>query len=773
MVTQDLNVPSAARSFVGFIRNRPLVAIVLGLVFVFAFAPGLGRLQANFTYRGFFYSEDPLLTAFDAFERQFGNDDAVIVAVHSPSGIFDEDSAKHIIEVTEELWKVPEVIRVDSISNYNWVHAEGDELIVEPFIPDDQPLTEALLAARKAVAADHEVIPRYLLSEDAKTAMIFATVKPGIEAPPNAPKIVGGVRELTQRLAKSDHVYHLSGGPAITLGFQEASEGDLSLNGAVLAMVILTLGILLRSFIGIVLSLVVVFLSIITGFGFGGYLGIEITNITVILPQILIAIGVADSVHVLVTFFRAMSQGATKTEAAEYSLLKNFMPTLVTSITTAAGFVTFASADLKPIVGLGIMAGFGTIVAWLLTYFVLGGLMFILPIRRKLMPEARKEASDARARAFTNFLVANRTAVLGGFGLLSVVAIAMALQNSVNSDPMKYFREEFPVRVAMEFIEDHVGGARGVELAIDSGTEEGVKDPSFLAKVEAFQAWVETLPTVTRTISIIDILKMTNRSLHGDDPSAYVLPDNRQAVGQELFLYQMSLPQGMNINDRVTIKNDAMRMTVLWTLQTSNEVTNQIARIEAKGKEMGLAVSATGKNRIWQSMNGYVVRAFITSLSLAIFLISGILIIFFKSWRIGLIAMIPNAIPLIIGGGVLYALGKPLDVGVALVTAVCLGIAVDDTIHVLSNYIRIRREGASSYEAVVDILAGTSPALVTTSIILVLSFGTLAFGTFVPNIYFGVMTAIILSVALITDLTFLPAMLLGDQRAPESGPSGG
>lgn len=764
-MSEDIKVPHVARRFVGFIRTRPAVALLLGLALVGALVPGLGGLKPNFTYRGFFYPTDPLLTSFDAFERQFGNDDSVILVVHSPDGIFDATSAEHVVAITEELWKVPEVIRVDSISNYNWVHADGDELIVEPFIPKDEALSSELLDTRRAVALDHEVIPKYLLSEDAKTAMIFATVKPGLDAPPNAPKIVGGVRELVKTMGRDDHDYYISGGPAITLGFQEASETDLALNGAVLIMVIVTLGVLLRSVIGIVLSLLVVFLSIFAGFGFGGYLGIEITNITVILPQILIAIGVADAVHILVTHLQALSRGAERKEAAEYALLKNFMPTVVTSITTAAGFVTFASAELKPIAGLGIMASFGTLIAWLISYLVLGSLIFIVPIRRKLITEEKKAATDGRTRAFTDILVRHRTAILVGYGALCVLALVLATQNSVNSDPMKYFRKSFPVRVAMDFIESQVGGARGVELAIDAGVDEGVKEPEFLGKVEAFQDWVETLPSVTRTISIIDILKMTNRSLHGDDPSKYILPSQRDAVGQELFLYQMSLPQGMNINDRITIKNDAMRMTVLWTLATSSEVVEQIREIELKGKEMGLSVSATGKNRIWQSMNGYVVQAFITSLSLALFLISGILIVFFRSWRIGLIAMIPNAVPLIIGGGVLFAIGKTLDVGVALVTAVCLGIAVDDTIHVLSNFVRLEREGKSSYDAVAEILSGTGPALMTTSIILVLSFGTLGFGTFVPNIYFGIMTAIILTVALVTDLTFLPAMLLGDRKS--------
>lgn len=765
-MTADIKVPSIARTFVSLIKSHPLVSLCLSFILVGLCIPGLSNLKPNFTYRGFFYPDDPLLVSFDRFERQFGNDDSVVLAIHNSSGLFNKKSAELLQTLTREMWKIPEVIRVDSLSNYNWVHAEGDDLIVEPFLPDDQPITESLLNQRKNLALKHEILPRYLISEDTQTTMIFAAIKPGIDAPPNAPLIVNAVRKLRERYQDNNHKMYISGGPAITLGFQEASEKDLVLNLAVLGSTIILLGLLLRSIWGITLSLCVVFMTILASFGFGGWLSIEITNITVVLPQIMIAIGVADSVHILVSYFQALKQGSSNAEAAEYSLLKNFLPTLITSITTSAGFLTFLSAELKPIVGLGTMAGMGTLMAWLLTYTVLGALLFIIPIKRRVSPTHQSQISYARAQFVGDFLEKNRTPTIVSFGLLSVVSLFLASQNTINSDPFKYFIEGFPLRVANNFIEENIGGARGLELSIEAGREEGIKDPKFLKKVEEFQNWINTLPSVTRTVSIIDILKMTNRSLNGDNSNAYTLPSSLEMVAQELFLYQMSLPQGMNINDRITIKNDALRMTVLWTIRTSQQTTEQIAVIEAKGKSMGLSVSATGKNRIWQSMNGYVVRAFIFSLGLALLLISGILIIFFRSFSLGLLAMVPNGIPLFIGGGVLYILDKPLDVGVALVTAVCLGIAVDDTIHVLSNYVRLRREGKSDKEAVVDILLKTGPALITTSIILVLSFGVLAFGTFTPTIYFGVMTAIILSVALITDLSFLLAILLSGSKRP-------
>ncbi|MEL7368356.1 MAG: efflux RND transporter permease subunit, partial [Myxococcota bacterium] len=234
---------------------------------------------------------------------------------------------------------------------------------------------------------------------------------------------------------------------------------------------------------------------------------------------------------------------------------------------------------------------------------------------------------------------------------------------------------------------------------------------------------------------------------------------------------QMSLPTGMNLNDRISIKNDAVRVTVLWTISTSQEVVKRIEQIEKMTAEMGLNVVVTGKNRILHSMNGYVVHSLLTSLGSALILISVTIALFFRSLTMGLLAMLPNTIPLAIGGSVLYALDKPIDIGTALVTSVVLGIAVDDTIHVISNFQRLRREGRSRTASIADILSNTTPALVTTSVILVSTFGIFTFGTFTPNIYFGLTVAIILTVALAIDLTFLPALLAwnaGDKKARRS-----
>ena len=513
--------------------------------------------------------------------------------------------------------------------------------------------------------------------------------------------------------------------------------------------------------VGILLPFFVIIMSISAVLGFAGWIGIKFNNLTATVPHILIAISVADAVHILVTFFQFRSAGLERKQAAHQTLVKNLQPTLLTSISTAIGFYSFASAEILPIVYMGILAGTGTLLAWAITIFILGPLMAYLPVKVKAKPQAIKpDQAHPLAIRYAGWLQRHRFAIIGVFVLFTGTAVYLALQNEINSNPFKYFAEDVPTRVANEFAEERIGGMLGMEITIDSGVADGVKDPEFLKKVEAYQEWIDDLPHISKTLAITDIIKQTNRSLEGDRQSAYVIPDDQDLVAQEMFLYSMSLPQNMDLNNRVTLDNDMLRLTAMSSLHDSKQSLKEIARVEAKAKEMGLDAYVTGKMPLYHGMNPYVVNAFIRSISLALVLVSLLMVFTFRSVSLGMLSMIPNTVPLVFGAGLMFLLNKPLDIGTVLVTSTCLGIAVDDTIHFLANYNRWRRLGVSRQEAVAQVITHTGPALAVTTLVLVMAFSTFAFSSFVPNINFGIITAIVLTSALVTDATLLPAMLL-------------
>lgn len=303
----------------------------------------------------------------------------------------------------------------------------------------------------------------------------------------------------------------------------------------------------------------------------------------------------------------------------------------------------------------------------------------------------------------------------------------------------------------------------GTEIVIESGKNEGIKDPEFLKKVDAYQSWLGQQPKVTKTVSIIDILKDMNKTLNEGKEEFYKLPDTQELIAQQLFLYTMNLPQGMDINDRVTLENDALRITAMWTIHDSETALSQIKEYERKAKEMGLDAHVTGKMPLYQSNNEKVVSSFKVSISLAIILVAILLIFGLGSIRLGLLSMLPNTLPLIVGAGFVHIFNQPLDIGTVIVGSICLGIAVDDTIHFLANFKKYIHDGNSPIDSVAKVYSTTAPALITTTVVIVAAFGTFALASFVPNKNFGIFVSIILTFALLIDLTFLPALLMSSK----------
>jgi uncharacterized protein len=745
--------------FVAAVARWPWAAILLGITLVLGLGAGMKHLRADFTHKGFFSSDDPMLLRLEAFERRFGNDEAILLAVRSPSGIFDADSAALVRELTDKMWQVPEVIRVESLATFNWVHGGGDDIVVEPLLPASA--TPQLLEARKRVALAHEVLPGYLIDKDATVTAIIGWIKPGLDAPPNAPAITRPVLEMARLARRGDHEAHVTGNPAATFAFEEVTKADMQrLAPLALGIAALFLALLLRSLVGVLLPFVAVIGAVIAAFGFAGWAGLHQTAASSTIPSTLIAIGIADTLHILVSYFEERRRGQGRKLAARLALDRNLLGTLITTVTTAIAFFSFVSASLKPIVVVGLMTGVGALVTWLVAQLVVGGLLFVIPIRVKPVPVERMATAHRRSGQLVDWIVRHRVAILVASAGVSVASLLVALRLEVNSDPIKYFRQGTPARTANEFLHDTMGNARSFELVVSTGVADGVKDPALLAKVDDYQRWLQAQPGMTRAVSILDPLKATHRALNGDRPEAYRLAGDRETIAQELLLYTMGLPQGMDLNDRLTVNNDALRITVFNRIANSRESVAAIEAVVAEGKRRGLDVEATGKYYLYQHANGYVVRSFLTSLWSASLLIGILMMFFLRSVRLGLVSMLPNLVPLLAGGALLRLMNQPLDMGTALVASVCLGISIDDTAHVLATFAAKRRRGLAPNDALRATLSQTAPALLAINGILILTFGSFATATLLPNINFGILTAAILTFALVADMLLTPALLV-------------
>ena len=759
-MTNKIN--STMDSIAYFVSHSPLKSLSIVLILMCILLPGLKNLEQDFGYRIWFSEDDPNIKNFDRFERRFGNDDNAVILMHSSSGIFDIDSARTLIDITQKLWQIRDVIRVDSLANFNWTHAEDDDLIVEPIMPEDEPLTEDFLLERKKIALNHETLPGYLVSASGDTALIIATLKPALKTEVDYQALISDLRQLLSPYENTgDHQFGISGGAAINDAFRESTSTDLQ---KILPLLFVTVSVILliifKSFGGLVLPWITIIFSMLGTLGMAGHLGIKINNMTAFLPSILIGIGIADSIHILVTYFRFRRAGYNSKKATYQAMMKDIKPTLLTSLSTAIGFLSLIWSPIIPTVNLGLLAGFGSILAWIITIGLLGPLLSLMPLKVAGSVKGTQTLKPSNwVYSYSGWLQSNRYVVIVFFSIAALMASYLAIQNEVNSDTLEYFTDDVPLKQANNAIEKYVGWVSPVDFVIDSGANEGIKDPEFLNRANQWQQWVNDRSYVSKSTSIMDILKATHRALHAGDQAYYTLADDRQMIAQELLLYTMSLPPSLDLNNQITLDNRLIRVTVNWTLRTDNDALNAIKEIESKGEELGLNVYASGKYILWKSLGGYIIPTFFRSIMGALILVSILMCIFLGSIRIGLLSLIPNLLPIVFGASLIYISGTYADVGTSLVASVCLGIAVDDTIHILSSYHSHRINGENPISATALMISHTGTALIITTVILIAGFGTYALGSFVPNVSFGVLTASVLGLALFTDLTLLPAIL--------------
>ncbi len=743
--------------------------MIVALAIMATLLPGLTLVKSDFSYRIWFRDSEPLLKLYDDFQAKFGNDDLVNIIIHSPDGIFDTQTIEIIKEATDQLWLVPDVISVDSITNYQWTTAVEDDLTIEDFIPEEYD-QELLLQKRKLALAD-KTLPDYLINRKATVTNIYAKIKPYFVGAPDDKLIIEKTRELIkkikERLPKDDkHEFYINGSLDINNTFREVSEHDIvTIFPIVMLLIFIFLLYTFKRVIGLILPIVIIVVTTLSTFGFAGYLGIKFNNLIAMVPTILIAIAIADSVHVLVSYFQFRSLGESNVDATRSAFEKNIKPTLLTSISTAIGFLSCTTSDLIPLRDMGILAAFGTMFAWLYTMLIICPVLSLKDVKWDKKAEKTEDQNTfAVATKIVTLVDKYKKHIVFGTIMLSAVFIYYGSKNEVNSNPYDYFSEQVPLTKSNNFTLENLGGFYGPQLVIESGVKDGIKDPKFLQSVDRYQRWLEDKEYISRVTSIVEIVKSMNKSFHGDKEEFYSIPDSRKTIAELLFLYEMSLPQGKDLNDRMTINRDALRMAVLWTTQGSKLSLQRMAMMEDKAKDFGLKAVVTGKIPIYQNMTTFVVKSFFSSITMALIGISILLVIVFGSIKLGLLSMIPNIIPLAIGAGIMTFLHRPIDVGTALVSSVCLGIVVDDTIHFLTTYNLCKNKGMSNKDSLIYVLGTTGAALFWTTAILVVGFGAMIFADFTPNSNFGLLTAIVLTVALVIDLIFLPALLLLEKK---------
>ena len=754
------------------VRWRYLVVLATFGIILTA-ASGARFLGFDTDYRVFFSEGNPQLEAFDKLQDTYTKTDSILFMLIPEDGdVFDQETLALAHELTTEGWQLPYTTRVDSLANYQHTEADEDELVVEDLILEIEDLTPEKIAKVKRIALNEPLLKQRLISPEGHVTAVNVTVRLPQISPDETQILVAEARKLKAHYKEKypNIDIKLTGMVMMSNAFAEAAMKDMStLTPIMFLVVLITLAILLRSFSGTINTLLVIIMSIVSAMGIAGWLGAVITPPVANAPTIILTMAVADAVHLLVSMRQSMKHGMDKHTAIVESIRINFMPVLITSVTTAIGFLTMNFSDAPPFHTLGNVVAIGVMIAFVLSITFLPALAAILPMKVQANDEG--ETGNEIMDKVADFVLAKRKPFFWGTIILTMALVAAIPNNEINDNFVEYFDKTVDFRIASDYGNENLISVYNIEYSLSVKEEGGISEPSFLEGTERFANWLRALPEVQHVNTITDTFKRLNKSMHADDIDWYKLPDDRELAAQYLLLYELSLPYGLDLNDQVDTKKSATRVVATFDNQSTQGMMKlerdiqawldkELPEMEVFGASPGLMFAHIGKRNV---------NSMIIGTSLALILISFILVVALRSRRFGVISLAPNLIPAALAFGIWGVAVGEIGMSLASAAGMTLGIVVDDTVHFLSKYLRARREkGYTPEQAVRYAFHTVGVALWVTTVVLVLGFGVLTFSTFKMNMDMGIMTAMTIAIALIVDFVFLPALLLKtDKRSAD------
>ncbi|NKB70603.1 MAG: MMPL family transporter [Candidatus Latescibacteria bacterium] len=747
--------------------------VLLGSILLALLAgSGAQNLAFNNDYRVFFSDDNPQLQAFEELQRTYTKIDNILFAVEPQEGaVFTPVVLDAIETLTHEAWQLPYMLRVDSISNYQHTEATEDDLIVADLVEGGIDFDSQQLSHAKEIALNEPILRDLLLSGNADMTGVNVTFQMPEKDLDEMPTAVAAARALAAQIEEQYPVrVYLTGMVMLNNSFFEMSMRDMSTLVPLMYLVIIVITFaLVRSISATIGTILVILLSLITAMGLAGWAGIELTPPSSAAPTIIMTLAVADSIHILVALLVAVRRGVNKRDAITESMRLNLSPVTLTSLTTAIGFLSLNFSDSPPFADLGNITAMGVVGALVYSALFLPAFLAVMPMRVK----QRQTQGGQLMERLGDWVVSRHRPVLLVSAVAAAAMLAFVPTNTLNDDFVGYFDDSTTFRQDVDFTTEHLTGAYQLQYSLPAEGSNGVSDPAFLRQADAFVNWLRNQEEVRHVDSITDTFKRLNKNLHGNDPAYYKLPEERQAAAQFLLLYELSLPYGLDLNNRLNIDKSSTQIVATLENLTSSQLRDIAQRGEGwlDDNAPNLAATGIGPAVMFAYISDRNIRSMLVGTFLAVVLISGILVLALRSLKVGVISLVPNLLPAGLSFGLWGLLVGELNMAVSMVSGMSLGIVVDDTVHFLSKYLRARREqGLDAPDAVRYAFSSVGRAIVITSVILVSGFSVLAQSPFALNSSMALLTAIAIGMALLADFFLLPGLLIRFDR--DKAPTG-
>lgn len=791
------NIENKISNFAEFIFDNRIKTLIAIFIIVIGSASQLPRITFDTSTEGFLYKDDPQIIKYNDFRNQFGRDEKIIIAIKTDN-VFSLNFLNKLKQIHEDIEaNTPYIKEVNSIINARKTTGDKDTLIVEDLFANGIPTNQIALQEIKDFAINNPIYKNLYLSEDGTFTTIMITTQTYSGANDNTNNIeefdefsddfeqeksksdeklefitaketnalIKGVESIIQKYQDENIDIYIAGSPIVTKYLQSTLVKDMStFIGYVIITISLILFIMFKRLSGVILPLVLVVLTLITTISWMSIWGIPITSMTQILPSLLLAVGVASTVHLLAMFYHKYDQTHNKKEAIKYAFSHSGLAIAMTSITTAASLLSFAFSSIAPVSYLGLFSSGGVLLVLLLIFTFLPALISLLPLKAKALDNEKGGALNGIMSSIATLAIKSPKSILSISIVVIIISLALASSMNFSHNPLHWFPKDNKARISTEMIDSELRGSITIEVVLDTKRENGVYEPTFLNAIEKS---VETIYTfkdknyfIGKIVTINDVIKEIHKALNENRDDFYVIPQDYDLISQEFLLFENSGSD--DLEDVVDNRFSKTRMSIKAPWVDAIEYVELIENIEKILKQnIGdkANISVTGTLPILSTTITKAIESSITSYIFAFGVIALLMILLIGEVKLGLISMIPNLTPILFGIAIMVVYSIPLDMFTILIGAIAIGLAVDDTIHFMHNFKRYHLEYGSVDKAIRLSLKTTGSAIFVTSVVLSAGFFVFMFAS-MSNLYsFGLITGVTILVAMFTNLVLAPALV--------------
>lgn len=737
------------------IRNPKTVITGFLLVLLASVFPAL-QLRTDFNLEGFYQDEDPVVMQYAQLEDEFGRDDNRIVIGYTREDLMSSEGMEQNRALHAELETLPFILDVQSLSKAERMTNLEDQLVFTPYFDSETIYDEPLFTELK----EDPFVTGFLINDALTSTAFYVEVDQEQNTYTNRNELISRLTKIVRQFeTNSDLQVHISGIPYFRNLYVNMLNSEIIFYISISSVLIIALlWYLYRSIWGVVLPMIIVWSTLLLTLALihitGGY--IEIMSSTI--APILLCVGIADSIHMISKYDDARDQGLSKQDSIVEMIRTLGSATFLTSLTTAIGFITLMSSTIMPMKRFGIYTASGVLIAYLVTIFFLPAALS-LSKRARIFSEQKSPFFRWSSRQLSSLSRINETykisIILFSLLLLSVSAWQMT-GLTVNGRVFDDVSEETQVMQDQAWFSEHLVPILPLEILIRTGTEEGTLSADLMQRIAETEKFLMQVPEIEKVTSGKTLLAQVHHVLNPHQ--AFLSVASTPLLAQYLLLLEIS---GTDVVEELfTFSYETIRITAMIK-DAGSERINEIRRelhLHLTEYYPGEEISVTGSTVLSADLVGKIVRSLMTSMGLAIGLISVLMALLFRNVRMMLIALVPNLLPLVVTGAVMAFFGVDIKPSTAVIFTIAFGIAVDDSIHFLARFRVEMSRGSSLHEALSITLHKTGRAIIITSMILLAGFGSLISSDFVSTAMMGVMVSSTIFSALIADLLLLPAL---------------